>query len=82
MIQDYISRYLNKARYELIDNGTRFYAEVKELKGVWAVGKTLEGCRANLVTALEGWMILRLRRNLPIPNFKLPSFPLRLKQHA
>ena len=31
MIQDYISRYLNKARYELIDNGTRFYAEVKEL---------------------------------------------------
>jgi len=73
MIQDYISNYLNKAKYEMIDNGKRFYGEIKELRGVWATGKTLEECRQNLSTSLEGWLILRLRKNLPIPNFKISS---------
>jgi len=73
MIQDYISNYLNKAKYELIDNGKRFYGEIKELRGVWATGKTLEECRQNLLTSLEGWIVLRLKKNLPIPNFKIPG---------
>ena len=87
MIQDYIFTYINKARYEIIDEGTRFYAEIKELRGVWAVGKTLEECRTNLLSSLEGWIILRLRRNLPIPNFKVSdrkvsSRPVRFRQYA
>ena len=73
MIQDFISNYLNKAQYEIIDNGKRFYGEIKGLKGVWATGKTLEECRKNLLTSLEGWLILRLKRNLPIPNFKISN---------
>ncbi|MFA6273249.1 MAG: type II toxin-antitoxin system HicB family antitoxin [Candidatus Paceibacterota bacterium] len=82
MLNDYISKYLGKARYELIDGGKRFYAEVKELRGVWATGKTLEDCRANLSSALEGWLILRLRRNLSIPNFKIPSYHIPLRSYA
>jgi len=82
MLNDYISKYLGKARYELIDGGKRFYAEIKELRGVWATGKTLENCRINLSSTLEGWLIFRLRRNLTIPNFKIPSFSIRLKSYA
>lgn len=82
MLQDYLSTYLNKATYELIDGGKRFYAEIKELRGVWATGKTLEECRENLVSTLEGWIIFRLRRNLPIPKFKVPSFAMRVKDYA
>jgi predicted RNase H-like HicB family nuclease len=66
MIQDYLTTNLNKANYELIDGGKRFYAEVKGLRGVWAIGKTLEECRLNLMTTIEGWLILRSKRNLPI----------------
>ncbi len=66
MIQSYILTYLNKAKYEMIEDGKKFYAEIKDLRGVWAVGKTLEECRLNLVSSLEGWLILRLRRNLSI----------------
>jgi predicted RNase H-like HicB family nuclease len=66
MIQDYLTTNLNKANYELIDGGKRFYAEVKGLRGVWAVGKTLEECRINLMTTIEGWLILRSKRILPI----------------
>lgn len=82
MLQNYISKYLNKARYEMIDNGKRFYAELKELRGAWATGKTLEECRENLVSTFEGWLVLCLRRNLAIPNFKMPSFSVQLKNYA
>lgn len=82
MLQDYISTYLNKAKYGRIDDGKRFYAEIKELRGVWATGKTRKECRKNLTSTLEGWIIIRLRRNLPIPNFKIPSFALRMKDYA
>lgn len=65
-----MDKYLGKAKYEMIDNGKTFYGEIKELKGVWATGKTLESCRNNLHSALEGWLILRLKKGLHIPNFK------------
>jgi predicted RNase H-like HicB family nuclease len=82
MIQDYITTNLNKANYELIDGGKSFYAEIKGLRGVWAVGRTLEECRRNLMTTIEGWLILRLKKNLPIPNFKAPSVPLSSRKYA
>jgi len=82
MLQSYISNYLDKAKYELIDGGRRFYAEIKELRGVWATGKTLEECRQNLVDTLEGWIILRLRKNLSVPNLKIPSKRVSLKKYA
>ncbi len=78
MIQNYIENYLKKARYEIIDGGRKFYAEVKELRGVWATGKTLEECRYNLANTIEGWLILRLKKNLSIPNFRVPSARLKV----
>ena len=66
----------------MIDGGKKFYAEIKDLRGVWATGKTLEECRENLASSLEGWVILRLRKNLPIPNFKIPSYRMKLGAYA
>lgn len=82
MIQDFLTTNLNKASYEIIDNGKRFYGEIKELRGVWAVGKTLEECRRNLMTTVEGWLILRLKKNLSIPNFKIPKLSLSEEKYA
>ncbi len=82
MIQDFLISNLNKADYEIIDGGKRFYGEIKNLRGVWAVGKTLEECRQNLSTAIEGWLILRLKKNLPIAGFKIPSRSLSVKKYA
>jgi predicted RNase H-like HicB family nuclease len=72
MFQEFLNTYLHKAKYELIDQGQTYYGEILALKGVWATGKTLEECRKNLLETLEGWVLLRLRKNLPIPNFKIP----------
>lgn len=82
MLQDYISTYVKKAKYERIDDGVRFYAEIRELRGVWATGKTREESRKNLASTLEGWIIFRLRRNLPIPNLKIPSYAIRVRGYA
>ena len=75
MIQDFIDTFLSQAQYEMIDGGKRFYAEIKALRGVWATGKTLEECRTNLLSALEGWLIFRLRNRLAVPHFKVPGKP-------
>jgi predicted RNase H-like HicB family nuclease len=73
MIQDFIKTSLAQARYDMIDAGERFYAEIPALRGVWATGKTLEECRTNLLSALEGWLVFRLRNQLSVPNFKMPG---------
>lgn len=73
MIQDFIDKFLSQASYEMIDSGKRFYAEIKALRGVWATGRTLEECRTNLLSALEGWLIFRLRNRLTVPHFKAPT---------
>ncbi|MCC6037644.1 MAG: type II toxin-antitoxin system HicB family antitoxin [Armatimonadetes bacterium] len=67
MLLEYIQEALRRARYEIIDDEEPYYGEVPELQGVWATGKTLEECRENLREAIEGWIIVRLQRGLPLP---------------
>ena len=71
MLVDYLNAALEKARYEILPGEKeKFYAEVSLCKGVWATGRTLEECRKNLISTLEGWIIIRLQRRLPIPKIK------------
>ena len=67
MLSDYIRAALERAHYEIIEDDEPFYGEIPALQGVWATGQTLESCRDNLVSALEGWLLVRLSRNLTIP---------------
>ncbi|MBP7119685.1 MAG: type II toxin-antitoxin system HicB family antitoxin [Methanolinea sp.] len=68
MIIEYIHAALALAKYEIIDDEEPFYGEIEDLPGVWATGKTLEDCRQNLVEVLDEWIIIHLRRSLPIPR--------------
>jgi len=67
MITENIEAALSKAKYEVIEDEEPYYGEVPELEGVWATGKTLEECRKNLVEVIDGWILVRLRKGLPIP---------------
>jgi predicted RNase H-like HicB family nuclease len=67
MITDYIEAALAEAKYEIIEDEEPFYAEVPSLAGVWTTGKTLEECRKNLAEVIDGWIIVRLKKGLPIP---------------
>jgi predicted RNase H-like HicB family nuclease len=68
MITEYIDEALRRARYELIADEEPYYGEVEDLKGVWATGRTLEECRTNLKDVIEGWLLISVKKGLPIPK--------------
>lgn len=68
MLIEYINEALKRAHYELIENEEPYYGEIEELKGVWATGLSLEGCRNNLKDVIEGWILLSVKKGLPIPQ--------------
>ena len=67
MLVEYIEEALKRARHEMIEDQEPYYGEVEELKGVWATGKSLEECRNNLKEVIEGWILLSIKKGLPIP---------------
>ena len=68
MLTEYVDEALGRARYELIeDEETPCYGEARELPGVWACGRTLEGRRRELKDVVEGWILVSVRQSLDIP---------------
>ena len=67
MFAEYIAAALERAKYEIIDDPEPYYASVPGLPGVWATGKTIEECRRELISTIEGWIVLGLRMGHPIP---------------
>ena len=82
MLHDYMMSYLDKAHYEIIEDKEPYYGEIPALKSVWATGKTLEACRKELASVLEGWVILHLRMNTPIPGLRMPRLKTREKKET
>lgn len=68
MIQTYIDAAMRQARYELIQDDEPYYGEILELPGVWATGRTLEECRQNLLEVVDGWLLFRIVRGMPIAS--------------
>jgi len=68
MLTEYIEEALKRAKYEILDEEEPYFGEVNELKGVWASGKTLEECRNNLKDVIEGWLLVSVKKDLPIPK--------------
>jgi len=66
MLTRYIEAAMSKATYELLDDGS-FYGEIPPCPGVYANADTLEECRSELQSGLEGWIILGLRLGHDIP---------------
>jgi len=55
-----------------------FCATVRGLRGVIAVGRTLEDCRTELAEVVEEWILVRVARGLAIP--KLGGVSIRVKR--
>lgn len=68
MLSEYIRAAMHRARYEILEDDGSFYGEIPGFDGVWASATTLEGCREELEEVLEGWIILGLSKNLPLPT--------------
>ncbi len=67
MFSEYIASALEMSQYKVIDDEYPYFAEVPELEGVWANGKSIEDCRKELIEVIEEWIVARLQRGLSIP---------------
>jgi len=67
MLTSYMRAAMRQGRYEIIEDGS-FYGEIPSIPGVWANAKTLEECREELESVLEGWLLLSIADHSPIPE--------------
>lgn len=68
MLRQYIHGAMHRAKYEILQDDGTFYGEIPGFDGVYANAATLEDCRNELKEVLEEWILLRVSRNLPLPN--------------
>lgn len=80
MLLEYIQAGLHHARYEILQDDGTYYGEIPECNGVYANTETLEGCREELRTVFEEWVLFRVYRNLPLP--KIDGIELRIQKVA
>lgn len=67
MLIDYIYAAMHHAAYEIIEEDGTFYGHIPGFPGLWANAPTLEGCRDELQSALEDWILVGLRHEDPLP---------------
>ena len=67
MLIEYLRAGMERAHYELIEDGEPFYGEIPGVEGVWATGKTLEECRDHLAAALEDWVLFSIAQGYELP---------------
>jgi len=67
MLTEYIQAALKQARYEILREEGGFYVEIPGFQGVYAQSDTLEGCREELASTLEDWILFRVSRQLRLP---------------
>jgi predicted RNase H-like HicB family nuclease len=68
MLLEYIDRVMTKAHYEILKDDNSFYGEIQGFEGVYASASDLETCRNELKEILEEWILLRVSRNLEVPE--------------
>ena len=66
MLSEYIRAAMRRAIYEILEDGS-YYGEIPGFQGVYSSASTLEDCRDELQSVLEGWLLLSFDRRLPIP---------------
>jgi len=66
MLIEYINKAMSKAAYDKLEDGS-FSGKIPQCPGVVAFGETLYQCRQELISSLEGWLIVKIRHGDRLP---------------
>jgi predicted RNase H-like HicB family nuclease len=66
MLIEYINKTMSKAVYDKLEDGS-FSGKIPQCPGVVAFGETLYQCRKELISSLEGWLIVKIRHGDTLP---------------
>jgi predicted RNase H-like HicB family nuclease len=79
MLLEYINEAMAKAVYDKLEDGS-FSGKIPQCPGVFAFAETLYKCEQALRSALEGWLIVKIRHGDTLPvirkinlNAKMPE---------
>ena len=81
MLSEYISKKLKEAHYKVLKDKT-YFGSIPGLKGVWANAKNLEGCREELQSALEDWLLFNLKDGSPVPGLRIGADRRSMVKHG
>ncbi|MGK7900791.1 MAG: type II toxin-antitoxin system HicB family antitoxin [Hormoscilla sp.] len=68
MIQEYLQKAMQAAKYEILEEEEGFYGSIPGATGVWATGSTLEECRQELLEVLEEWILIGIAMGHELPE--------------
>jgi predicted RNase H-like HicB family nuclease len=68
MLMEYINKAMGKAVYDKLEDGS-FSGKIPQCPGVIAFAETLYKCEQELRSALEGWLIVKIRHRDKLPVF-------------
>jgi predicted RNase H-like HicB family nuclease len=82
MLTAYIQAAMDRAKYEILEDGEGIYGEIPGLTGVWANEDTLEVCRKELQSTLEDWILVGLRLGHTLPPLDGIDLSAPIRQEA
>lgn len=68
MLRRYLDAVMRQATYEILPDDGTSYGEISGFDGVYANAPALDGCRDDLKEVLEEWLVLRISKQLPVPE--------------
>jgi len=71
MLISYIQAAMRRAKYEMLGDNEGFVGRIPGFRGLIGHGQTLEVCREDLQSALQSWLLLKLRDrddDIPVIN--------------
>ena len=68
---NFINQLLKKAHYEYDPSVKAWVGWIKDFPGVYAQGKNVEEVRGELISALEDYLLVDLKRGRKIPGFSI-----------
>lgn len=71
---------MDSAHHEKLEDDGTYYGEISACPGVYANAPTLQECRKELEEVLDQWLLLRVHRNLSIPEIRGTS--IKIAQNA
>jgi len=67
MTSVYIHAALRLAQYDLLPDDKLYYGEIPGFDGACASAENLADCREELESVLEDWLLISIRKDLPVP---------------
>jgi predicted RNase H-like HicB family nuclease len=67
MLRAYLDAAMARARYEQLEGDEGYYGEIPGFDGLWASAPTLDGCRDELASTLEDWVVAGLQLGHELP---------------